>query len=334
VTERDMGRVTHQQCHVRVIVGCRGSAGLYVAAGATLSRRHSQEEFVILKHIVATSLLALALTGCSGGATGGLTESSEQASSPAVTPTRNVVELPPAGGEFDYQLAGAYDPAPSVEILARDRTAAPDPDRYTICYVNGFQTQPGEADFWLSDHPDLLVRDADGVPVTDPEWPDEYILDIAAPDRREKLAAIVGAWIDGCDAAGFQAVEVDNLDTYTRFPDRLAEDDAVAFAAVLSARAHAAGLAIGQKNSVELVGRRAETGFDFVVAEQCNEFARSDGAPECQGYVDGYGDQVYVIEYDRSAFDDGCVAFPQLSIVFRDVEVSLPGTDTYVRDAC
>jgi hypothetical protein len=92
--------------------------------------------------------------------------------------------------------------------------------------------------------------------------------------KRQQLTEIIGAWIDGCVDAGFQAVEIDNLDTFTRFPGLLDEDDAVRFAQLLSARAHSAGAAIGQKNTVELVDRRAETGFDFAVVEQCNEFIR------------------------------------------------------------
>jgi endo-alpha-1,4-polygalactosaminidase (GH114 family) len=236
--------------------------------------------------------------------------------------------LPPANGMLDYQLGGAYPPAGDVEIVSRDRTASPDPARYNICYVNGFQTQPGEDAMWLTDHPELLLRDSSGAPVIDPEWPDEFILDVSTTQKRADIAAIVGAWIDGCASAGFQAVEIDNLDTYTRFPDSLSEDAAVAMARTFADRAHDAGLAIGQKNAAELIDRRAATTFDFAVVEQCNEFT------ECDEFVAGYGDQVYVIEYMREPFEAGCEQFPQLSIVLRDVEVAVPGSPTYVRDAC
>jgi hypothetical protein len=40
------------------------------------------------------------------------------AASPAVV-------LPPADGQFDYQLGGAYPPAPGVAIVDRDRSAPP-----------------------------------------------------------------------------------------------------------------------------------------------------------------------------------------------------------------
>jgi hypothetical protein len=251
----------------------------------------------------------------------------DEASTQTVTITSpaNVV-LPPAGAEFDYQLGEAYAPAADVAVLSRDRNDEPDPVRYTICYVNGFQTQPNEARIWMGDNADLVLRD--GEPVTDPDWPDEMILDTSTSDRRQRLTAIVGEWIDQCAADGFDAIEIDNLDSFTRFEDRLTEDDAVAFARALTARAHAAGVAIAQKNTVELLDRRTETGFDFAIVEQCNEYQ------ECDAFTAVYGNQVYVIEYDRDAFESGCKDFPDLSIVYRDRDVSAPGSDTYARDAC
>ncbi len=280
---------------------------------------------MLIKSTLATSALAFVLTSCPGASTDdAVTDSTID---PTVEAPADVL-LPPANGGLDYQLGGAYEPASDVEIVSRDRTAAPDPNRYNICYVNGFQSQPGEASLWLDEHPALILRDAEGAPLIDPEWPDEYILDVSTPESRTALGEIVGGWIDGCAAAGYEAVEIDNLDTFSRFPDRLTEDQAVAFARVLVDRAHDAGLAIGQKNSTDLVPRRDETGFDFAVVEQCNEYT------ECDQFTAGYGDQVYVIEYLRDAFDAGCATYPQLSIVFRDVEVSPPGSPTYVRDAC
>jgi len=239
-----------------------------------------------------------------------------------------LIALPPANAPLDYQLGGAYPPDTDVAVLSRDRTAAPDPARYNICYVNGFQSQPDEASLWLDEHSDLLLRDDSGTPLIDPEWPDEYILDISTPANRAHLTDIVGAWIDGCATSGFQAVEIDNLDTYTRFSDQLTEDQAVDFARQLAQRAHANGLAIGQKNSAELLPRRTEISFDFAVVEQCSEY------DECGLFAAAYGDQVYAIEYTQANFDKGCDQFPQISIVLRDRDVSAPGSPTYVREAC
>jgi len=234
--------------------------------------------------------------------------------------------LPPANGAFDYQLGEAYPPPEGVVVVTRDRNASPADGLYNICYVNGFQTQPDERDFWTGEHPDLLLRDAGGDPVIDPDW-DEMILDVTTPTKRSALADIVGGWIDGCAADGFDAVEIDNLDTYSRSGGLVTQNDAVAFMALLSARAHAAGLPIAQKNSTDVLGRREEMGTDFAVAEECNRY------DECGDYTAVYGDQVYVIEYRRSDFDAGCRDFPDLSIVLRDLDLVAPGPG-YVYDGC
>lgn len=246
---------------------------------------------------------------------------------PATDAETPELELPPANGSFDYQLGEAYPPPSGVVVLARDRTAAPATGRYNICYVNGFQTQPDEEDFWTGERADLLLRDGDGDPIIDPDW-DEILLDVTTADKRARLAEIVGGWIDGCADAGFDAVEIDNLDTYARSGGRIAQNDAVAFVRLLADRAHARGMAIAQKNSAEILSRRAEMGTDFAVAEECNRY------DECGDFTAAYGDQVYVIEYRRSDFTAGCADFPELSIVLRDLDLVGPSAGAYVYDGC
>ena len=171
-----------------------------------------------------------------------------QAATPSVT-------TPPVGARFDYQLGGAYAPAAGVRIVDRDREDPPSAGRYSVCYLNGFQTQPQEARYWLRHHPTLLLRTSTRKPVEDPDWPGEYVLDITTARTRAALAGIVGRWIDGCADAGYQAVEPDNLDTFTRWPKRITEADALAYARLLAVRAHRRGLAVAQKNAPDLGGR-------------------------------------------------------------------------------
>lgn len=238
----------------------------------------------------------------------------------------NPVELPPPNAGLDYQLGGGYTPSEGVGIVSRDRTDAPAPGLYNICYVNGFQVQPGEEEDWDAD---LLLRDENGDVVIDEDW-DEALLDVGTEDKRTRIAEVIGGWIEGCKAAGFDAVEIDNLDTYSRSEARLSEDDAVAFIAKLSEIAHAAGLSIAQKNAVELVPRRAEMDTDFVVAEECNAWN------ECDGYIDGYGAHVLMIEYAREDFDAGCAEYGEgFSVVLRDRNLTTPRSqDTYVYSGC
>jgi hypothetical protein len=228
-------------------------------------------------------------------------------------------------GGLDYQLGGAYPPPEGVNIVSRDRTASIAPGLYNVCYVNGFQVQPGEDDDW---EPDLILRDEQGNPVIDPDW-DEAILDISTVDKRERIAAFVGSWIDGCASAGFDAVEIDNLDTFTRSGGRLSEEQAIDLMARFSARAHQVGLASAQKNSAELLAQREAMGTDFAVSEEC---ARYD---ECQDYVSAYGAHVLMIEYRNQDFAEACADFGATHpVVLRDLDLVPEGEDGYVFEGC
>lgn len=235
--------------------------------------------------------------------------------------------LPPVNAPVDYQLGGAYSPAASVRIVSRDRTAPIASGRYNICYVNGFQIQPGEEAWWQAHHPTLVLRDADGDPVIDEDW-NEMLIDVSTAAKRTAVAAIVGEWIAGCAAAGFDAIEIDNLDSFSRSGGRLTESNNVAAMRLFSTAAHARGLAAAQKNSSELVGRKAEMGTDFVVSEECNHY------DECGDYMAAYGKHVIVIEYLRADFTRGCKKYPGLSIVLRDRDVRPRGAAGYVFDGC
>jgi hypothetical protein len=237
------------------------------------------------------------------------------------------VALPPVNAAADYQLGGAYPPPAGVAIVSRDRTDSPAAGLYSICYVNAFQTQPDELAWWRGTHPDLLLKRG-GAEVVDADW-GEVLLDTSTADKRAQLTAIVGGWIDGCAAKGFQAVEPDNLDSWTRSQGLLTQAEAVAFAGALATRAHADGLAIAQKNTSELGTAGRAAGLDFAVAEECAEYG------ECQSYQGVYGAHVIVIEYTRTSFDRACTQVgPSLSVVLRDVEVSPPGSAGYQFATC
>lgn len=252
------------------------------------------------------------------------------------------VSLPPAEQQFDYQLGGAYAPAGSVGIVVRDRLAPPAAGKYNICYVNAFQTQTSDADWWLKTHPALLAR-KNGAYIRDPDWPDEYLLDTSTAKKRDALMAIVGPWIDKCAQDGFNAVEPDNLDSWTRSKSVLTKDGNIAFAIRLAERAHAKGLAIAQKNASDLapIGH-SKIGFDFAVAEECQVWS------ECDGYMAVYGNRVYEIEYadtrkDASGkpikpidvYKAACAARgSEISIIYRDRALKPVGSTGYVYKAC
>lgn len=240
------------------------------------------------------------------------------------------VPLPPTGGVADYQLGGAYEPAASVKIVTRDRTDPADPARYSICYVNAFQTQPGSLSWWKKHHPKVLLRDSRGRLVSDPGWPDEVLFDIRTKAKRVELARVIDGWFTGCARKGYEAVEPDNLDSWTRSRTLLTKNQAAGFGGALVTRAHAKGLAIAQKNTADLASKRL--GFDFAVAEECEVYR------ECGEYTKVYGTRLIEIEYTdngRTAFSRACKARAgRASISLRDRDVVPRGAKGYVFRHC
>jgi hypothetical protein len=225
------------------------------------------------------------------------------------------VRLPPTGTDWDYQLGGARPVPQHVGIVERDRLARPLAAKYDICYVNGFQTQVEQKAFWHRLW-SLVLKDH-GRPVTDSVW-GEWLLDTRTPAKRRALAAIMGRWTDGCARKGFEAVEYDNLDSFSRSHHLLTKRDNRRYAALLVRRAHAAGLAAAQKNWAEWDGTRV--GFDFAVAEQCGQYR------ECASYLHHYGDHVLAVEYHDQAFRWTCQhAGDRIAVVRRDVDLTKHG---------
>ncbi len=260
--------------------------------------------------------------------------------SPPVAPPEPAAPAPlgerftlPAEGLIDYQLGGASAPAPGVTLVVRDASESPASSIPTICYLNGFQTQPGELDDWLATAPEAVLLDAVGAPVIDPNWPDEALLDPRTPEARTAIVDRLGPLIDACADKGFVAIEFDNFDSYTRSDGALTADDALELATLLVDRAHNAGLAAGQKNALELGPRgRDEAGFDFAVLEECDRWA------ECALATEVYGDQVLNIEYTddlRGTWAEVCARgeVPALTVL-RDRMLTPPTSPDHVLAHC
>jgi hypothetical protein len=236
--------------------------------------------------------------------------------------------LPPVNAQFDYQIGGAYTPPTGVQVVSRDRTASPVAGLYNICYVNTFQVQPDEVTWWQQNHDDLLLKDANGDYVVDGDW-DEILLDTSTAAKRSALASIMGTWFSGCATAGFQAIEPDNIDSYDRSDGLLTIGEAEDFLALLAPLAHGDGLAIAQKNTTDLGTAGQNAGLDFAISEECGRYS------ECSSYTDVYGAHLIDIEYTKAAFTKACNAIgASVSVVRRDVDVTAPGSGTYVYGAC
>jgi hypothetical protein len=129
---------------------------------------------------------------------------------------------------------------------------------HAICYISA-----GSYEDWQSDRDQfpaaVLGKDYAG-------WPGERWLDIR---RIDLLAPVMRARLDLCRAKGFDAVEPDNVDGYqadTGFP--LTKQDQLAYNRWFAAEAHTRGLAVGLKNSPDLVTALLPD-FDWALTEDC-----------------------------------------------------------------
>lgn len=284
-----------------------------------------------MPQLIVATLAVLVLAGCQTGAGADQGDGQDSASMNVAD-----VTLPPTGGQFDYQLGTAYELYGGLDVVVRDATAEPAAGAYNVCYVNGFQTQPGEADLWLDGNEDLLLHNAAGELVVDPDWPDEYVLDPSTEAKRDRIVDILGQVITGCADAGFGAVEIDNLDTWTRFTEPSAglieREAALALAASYIDLAHESGLAIGQKNAAEATTAARELGFDFAVTEECAAY------DECGSYTDVYGEHVLQIEYTDNLPDgfDAVCADPDRAplTILRDRDLVGPDAAAYAYEQC
>ncbi|MGN8049307.1 endo alpha-1,4 polygalactosaminidase [Curtobacterium sp. 22159] len=280
--------------------------------------------------VAMTVVAVVALAGCAatpgdGGGTG-------PGDTTARTSGSGFTNLPTSGIP-DYQLGGSYTPPSGVTIVERDSTDRPAAGTYSICYVNGFQTQPGDARMWLRDHPSAVLRSADGKPVSDPGWPDEMLLDTTTAAKRSEIVDVLTTSIARCADRGFDAVEFDNLDSWTRSHGALTRAGNLALAAAFVRAGHDHGLAVGQKNTPQLgASGRKTTGFDFVVSEECVKYQ------ECFAYTKAYGEHVIDIEYSDNigrSWSSVCSDDDRPAMtILRDRDLVTPSSDDYVYEHC
>lgn len=135
---------------------------------------------------------------------------------------------------------------------------------HAVCYV--------DAGTWEDFRPD-----ADSYPAAvkglSNGWPGERWLDIRATGV---LLPIITARVANCAAAGFDAVDFDNVDGYendTGFP--LTAADQLTFNEDLAAIAHSYNLSVGLKNDPDQLGALEGT-FDFAINEQCAQYGECD----------------------------------------------------------
>ena len=132
--------------------------------------------------------------------------------------------------------------------------------------------------------------------------------------------------------AGFQAIEPDNLDSYTRSKGLLTRATPWPSPRCWLARAHRAGLRSRRRTRRNSPAGGRASGFDFAIAEECQVY------DECGGYTRRYGHAVIEIEYTdngRRAFAAACAARgARISIELVDRDVLPAGAPGHVRRFC
>lgn len=281
-----------------------------------------------MRFVLFAIVFVVVVSACGSSPDGGNTTDAGNADAPEMVDAPTVpLTLPPVNAKFDYQLGGPYAPPMGVQIVLRAANTTPAQGLYNICYVNGFQVRAVDDSFWVDEHPDLVLRDGNGDFVVDPAS-NEKLLDIRLAEKRSAIASLIAPRILECAQNGYQAIEINNLDSYTRSQGLLNEQQAVYLMKMYADQAHKLGRPIAQKNAPALAARKAELGSDFAIATECNRNG------DCGMYTAGYGDHVIMIEHREQDFAAGCGAYPNVSIVLRDPSFVTPEDAAYLYDGC
>ncbi len=139
-----------------------------------------------------------------------------------------------------------------------------DAGRIVVCYFSA-----GSREDWRPDASSFAASDY-GKPLDG--WPGEHWLDV----RSENVRSIMKARLDLAKTKGCDAVEPDNVDGYANdsgFP--LSESDQLDYDGFLADEAHARGLSVGLKNTVELAVA-LEPKFDWALNEECLSYSECE----------------------------------------------------------
>lgn len=238
-------------------------------------------------------------------------------------PSDGGYRVPQAGDQWQLVLTGDAPADPGAAVYDLDSTVtsgqldelrSANPSVYLLCYLS-----VGTWEEWRSDagaFPSRLIGEEL------PDWPGERYVDIRALDE---LAPLWSARLDACAAAGFDAVDPDNIDVYANDSGfAITASDVVAMMTWLATEAHARGLAIGQKNASELTPTLAPL-LDFAVVEECLEQGVCDAyAPYAQA-----GKPIFDVEYpDTDGIPAGycdAAAAAGMSLLVSPLELDAPG---------
>jgi hypothetical protein len=187
------------------------------------------------------------------------------------------VVVAPTAYDIDlYEADGVTPAAPTVGAIHAAGARA-------VCYVSA-----GSYENWRPDaaaYPAVVLGAGNG-------WPGEKWVDIR---RLDVLIPILDARVAACAAAGFDAVEFDNVDgAFNRSGFPLSRADQVRFNRALADVAHSHGLSVGLKNDLAQL-TPLFAWYDFAINEQCSQYG------ECSLYNPWTAAGKHVVQVEYSA---------------------------------
>lgn len=263
---------------------------------------------------------------------------------PTLTPAPNPsgISLPPAGKvSFDWQIGASSDAAivsptglrvMDVDGFNTDATtvaALKAKGIYTVCYI--------DAGSWEKDRPDSGQYPDYLKIYYDSAW-GEWFLDVTDVFKPNSLlATILRARFKMCKEKGFDALEPDNLQNDENAGGKITLQQQIDFNGWVADEAHAAGLAVFQKNGPDKVLLKDRTGkmmvekFDAILNEECQAYN------ECSplGEYSKRGKLVVDVEYKKS-LSLNCALSDQLQMnqLKKDLNLVGGGDSGYLRQAC
>jgi hypothetical protein len=179
------------------------------------------------------------------------------------TPDTTVCSVPFTGGNCVKPTVWVLDlyAADGKTPNAAGAAAVHGVNGHAVCYVSG-----GSLENWRPDAssfpPSVLGKVLDG-------WPNEKWLDVA---QTSVLEPLMRARAQKCKAAGFDAIDWDNVDGYANDNGvGITAPKQIAYNQLLAKIAHDLGLSVALKNDLDQIPALVGD-FDFAVNEQCAEY--------------------------------------------------------------
>lgn len=159
----------------------------------------------------------------------------------------------PNAGVYEVDLF--YTPADTIKKMN-------ELGQKVICYFSA-----ATAESWRDDYKDFEKK---AVGKELPDWPGERYLDIRNPN----VLKVIKKRIDLAKKKGCNAVEPDNVDVYSNdhgFTPEILPSDTVSYLSEVSKYSRAAGMSVGIKNCIEILGDIFPS-VDFAISEECVQY--------------------------------------------------------------